>query len=262
MGLLPAALGPLSARTANARSVVDSQNIRRGALIGSLIAFLVALAPPLYFAAHRFEYLEALQFALLAVVVPSLLVSGAPWRKSEGPRWRRRLIGNVKRDPALWRAVLWLLLNGAVIIVWRTPWAVNALVQYPSLLALESVTLIGTGVLAWRELIESPPFTPRLERPHRLAAATVIMWEIWVLAYLVGLSHASWFHGYVHAPGVGFSVSADQQLSAVVLWFISGAAFMPVVFWNLFHWLSSEERPEVSRTPSSPNVAMAEEPSN
>jgi hypothetical protein len=28
------------------------------------------------------------------------------------------------------------------------------------------------------------------------------------------------------------------------MWFISGCAFIPVVFWNLIQWLQSEEDPD------------------
>jgi hypothetical protein len=27
------------------------------------------------------------------------------------------------------------------------------------------------------------------------------------------------------------------------MWFLSAAAFLPLVFWNLVHWLQSEENP-------------------
>jgi hypothetical protein len=70
------------------------------------------------------------------------------------------------------------------------------------------------------------------------------MWTIWVLAYLVGLSHGSWYPAYVHHPGRGFSLSADQQLTTGTMWFVSGCAFIPVVFWNLIRWLQSEEDPD------------------
>jgi cytochrome c oxidase assembly factor CtaG len=110
--------------------------------------------------------------------------------------------------------------------------------------ALEAVTLVPVGMGLWLELVESPPLTPRLSRPHRVALAALSMWAIWVLAYLVGLSHASWYHAYVHHAGSGLSLSADQQLTTGLMWFISGCAFIPVVFWNLIRWLQSEEDPD------------------
>ena len=111
-------------------------------------------------------------------------------------------------------------------------------------MAVEAVTLIAVGVGLWLELVESPPLTPRLTRPGRVALAAIAMWTIWILAYLVGLSHASWYQAYPHHAGTGFSLSADQQLTTGMLWFVSACAFMPVVYWNLIRWLQSEEDPD------------------
>jgi hypothetical protein len=33
-------------------------------------------------------------------------------------------------------------------------------------------------------------------------------------------------------------------MSTGIMWFLSAAAFLPVVFWNLIHWLQSEENPD------------------
>ncbi len=124
------------------------------------------------------------------------------------------------------------------------PATVDALIRHPWLLVVEAVTLVALGTGLWLELVESPPLVPRLSRPHRVALAAVSMWAIWVLAYLVGLSHASWYHAFTHHAGTGLSLSADQQLSTGMMWFISGCAFIPVVFWNLIQWLQSEEDPD------------------
>ncbi len=36
----------------------------------------------------------------------------------------------------------------------------------------------------------------------------------------------------------------DQQLTAGVMWGVAGACFIPLIFWNLLQWLSSEEDPD------------------
>jgi cytochrome c oxidase assembly factor CtaG len=106
------------------------------------------------------------------------------------------------------------------------------------------VTLLVAGIGIWLELVESPPLVPRLSRPNRVALAAVCMWTIWILAYLVGLSHVAWYHAYLHHPGQGLSLSADQQLTTGTMWLVSGCAFIPVIFWNLVRWLQSEEDPD------------------
>jgi cytochrome c oxidase assembly factor CtaG len=118
---------------------------------------------------------------------------------------------------------------------------VNALHSHPWLVFVEALSLLVVGVFLWTELIESEPFRPRLARPFRIALAAVSMWSIWVLAYFVALSHSAWYRSYPHHAGTGISLSADQQLSAGVLWFASGTAFISLIFFNLFRWLKEEE---------------------
>ena len=237
---------------------------RSALLLAALVLLVVSLVPPVATEARRYEVAEAIQFCLLAVAVPALAVMGAPWRRlglarrpAGGPGDGGapatptapllpvdRLAQGRRRHLDVWRSVgfFGLYLVGAAL--WRTPPAVNGLARHPWLVVVEAVTLVPAGVGLWLELVESPPLTPRLSRPHRVALAAVSMWLIWVLAYLVGLSHVSWYHAYPHHPGSGLSLSADQQLTTGMMWFISGCAFVPVVFWNLVRWLQSEEDPD------------------
>jgi cytochrome c oxidase assembly factor CtaG len=236
---------------------------RSALLLTALVLLVVSLVPPVAIVARRYEAAEAIQFCLLAVAIPALAVMGAPWRRlglagrpvpgpddettagttsPKGPV--DRLAEGRRRHPEVWRSAGFFALFLAGAVLWRTPPAVNGLARHPWLAAVEAVTLVPVGMGLWLELVESPPLSPRLSRPHRVALAAVSMWLIWVLAYLVGLSHVSWYHAYAHHPGSGLSLSADQQLTTGMMWFISGCAFIPVVFWNLVRWLQSEEDPD------------------
>ena len=233
-------------------------------LAGAVVLLVACVIPPLATEARRYEFVEAIQFSLLAVVIPALAVMGAPWLRlglasrsdwslaapdvSTGSgahlrpvdRWAR----GRRRHPEVVRTAGIFALYLAGIVLWRIPPVVDALARHPWLVAVEAGALVVVGMGLWLELVESPPLTPRLARPHRVALAAVSMWAIWILAYLVGLAHGSWYHAYVHHPGVGLSVSADQQLTTGMMWFVSGCAFIPVVFWNLVQWLQSEEDPD------------------
>ncbi len=231
-------------------------------LAGGLVVLLVCLSPPFTSWARRYEVAEALQFSLLAVAVPALVVCGAPWRMArlaakQPPEDEDRMVPpsavlppadrlaqGRRRHPESLRSAGFAALFFTSAIVWRVPPTVDALAHHPWLLTVEAVTLVVTGMGLWLELVESPPLAPRLSRPHRVALAAVTMWTLWIVAYLVGLSHASWYHAYPHAPGVGLSLSADQQLSTGAIWLLSGCAFVPVVFWNLIRWLQAEEDPD------------------
>ncbi|MGD0394749.1 MAG: cytochrome c oxidase assembly protein [Acidimicrobiales bacterium] len=239
-------------------------SLRAALLVVAGLLLVLWLVPPLAWWARHYEFVEALQFAFFAVVIPALAVIGSPWVRvglasprppaldddgyplppSEAARPVDRLAQGRRRHPEALRTACFASLYLAGAIVWRTPVTVNALRGHPWLVAVEAGTLIAVGVGLWLELAESPPLMPRLTRPGRVALAAISMWTIWILAYLVGLSHASWYQAYPHHAGTGFSLSADQQLTTGMLWFVSACAFVPVVYWNLIRWLQSEEDPD------------------
>lgn len=247
------------------RQILEAHlTLRSAALVVAVLTMVAWLIPPLTSWTHHHEFAEALQFAFFAVLIPALVVVGSPWQllglASRAPQRLDddgnplppvdppgpidRLAQGRRRHSEALRTLLFFGLYLAGAIIWRTPLAVNALARHPWLVGAEAVTLLVAGIGLWLELVESPPLVPRLSRPSRIALAAVSMWTIWVLAYLVGLSHASWYHAYPHHPGSGFSLSADQQLTTGLMWFVSACAFVPVVYWNLIRWLQSEEDPD------------------
>ncbi len=225
------------------------------------VLLVVALVPPLSSEARRVEALEALQFALLALAVPALVALGAPWRllglagrptgdDAEGvsvlerPRVADRIAAAHRRHPVMARSIAYVVLEAAVVVGWRVPAGVDALARHGWLSLVEAVTLVGAGMGLWIELVDSPPFAPRLSRPYRIAVAAIAMWTIWVTAYLVGLSHVSVYRAYVHLAGRDLSVSADQSITTGVLWFTSLCAFLPVIFANFVIWLRGDDDPD------------------
>jgi len=178
---------------------------------------------------------------VFAVVVPALLVLGAPWRTL-------RLTGPMRRDgtwrssrAAFWRGAMVLAAFIGAVIVWRLPPCVNALARDPGLAVLELVTLAAAGTMLWLELVESPPLLPRLIRPVRAAFAALAMWTIWVLAYILGFSQAVWFRAYSHP---GLSPVADQEIATGIMWAVSAACFIPVVYVTALTWLRDTEDPD------------------
>jgi hypothetical protein len=77
---------------------------------------------------------------------------------------------------------------------------------------------------------------------RRMVLAAVAMWGVWIVAYVAGMAHGQGDPGFVHHPGHGLSGVADKQLATALLWAAAAAAYMPVVFFNLFAWLGAEER--------------------
>jgi len=238
----------------------DTDGTRRLLAVLAVILLVVAFVPPLSTEARRLEYAQAVQFALFAIAVPALLVLGAPWRflrlaaPSAGARpgsAASRAAGPVdrlqaarRRHPEFVRSLAVLALDVGVIVAWRVPAAVDALARHPWLVVAEAASLVACGVALWLECVASPPLTPRLAHPRRAALAAFAMWAVWAAAYVLGLAHASWYRAYLHVPGRGVSVWADQQLTTGVLWLAAICAFIPVIFWNLMSWLRTDDDPD------------------
>ncbi len=239
------------------------------ALAGVILVAAVVL-PPGATEARRYVFAQAVQFGVLAIAAPALLVLGAPWRLVAGTRGGARAgaAGLVDRiaaarshRPGAARPWLITAVFAAVALGWRAPSAIDAAARHPAVLAAEAVTLLAAGCALWLELVESPPFLPRAGRPQRAACAAVPMWAIWADAYVMGFSSTSWLAAYPHPAG-GLGVIADQEIATFLLWAISGLCFVPVVFVALLTWMRDGAYPEGERpgAPSAPAPAAAGAP--
>lgn len=208
-----------------------------------LVLGAAVLVPPAGTAARHYVFAQAAQFALLAFVVPALVVLGAPWRRIAPAGLADRVATRRSHSPGA-RAWLTVAAFVAVALAWRLPAAVNALVSYPPLTVAEAVTLLAAGCALWLELVESPPLLPRTSRPQRAACATLPMWIIWASAYIMGFSGAAWFTAITHPAGHGLSTVADQEIAAALLWAIAGLCFVPVVYVSLMVWLRDSADPD------------------
>jgi cytochrome c oxidase assembly factor CtaG len=209
--------------------------------VAAAVLVVLCLVPPAGTYARRYVLAESLQFAVFAVVVPALLVLGAPWRPLRLAGLMRRRDTVPAGRAAFARGVAVLVAFMGTVILWRLPPCVNALVTDPGLVVLELVTLAGAGTMLWLELVESPPLLPRLTRPQRAVFAAIPMWTIWIIAYILGFSQAVWFRAYAH-PGLG-SV-ADQEIATGILWAVSAVCFIPVVYVTALTWLRDTEDPD------------------
>lgn len=208
------------------------------AVLGVLCGCAV-LVPPLASLARSSETANALQFAVLALAAPALVVLGAPWRRL-GPVGRLAEGRAARtRTPA---GVVALVVEVVMVVAWRVPVAVRGVAEHPWLLGVEAVTLVASGVALWLELVGSAPMTPRTTPSRRIVLGAVAMWAVWIVAYVAGMAHGQGYPGFVHHPGHGLSGVADKQLATALLWVAAAAAYLPVIYTNLFAWLGAEER--------------------
>ena len=219
-----------------------------------LALIAVAMLPPVETLARRYLFVESIQFCLLSMAGPALIVLGAPWRvlrlsrgRPEEPAGRPdqagahlgfadRLAAGRRRRPSFVRAAGFLAWWVGVCLCWRLPPVLDALARHPALSLAELATLVPAGVGLWLELVNSPPLAPRLARPPRAAIAALAMWSIWVIAYVLGFAGGAVVHAY---DGLGSSLStvADQEITVFVLWLAAACCFVPVIFASLLTWL-------------------------
>jgi cytochrome c oxidase assembly factor CtaG len=220
-------------------------------LLGAAVVALACIIPPLSTAGRRFDYGEALQFSLLAIVIPVLVAIGAPWRllglsrtvEQHPPRLADRVADGRLRHRELSRSVVFLVLDLAAVVAWHAPRAVADVSGSAWLVPLEGVTLLAFGLGLWLELVNSPPLVPRSGYLRRAVLAAFTMWTFWILAYVLGLSNHAFYPNFTHVPG-DLSAAADQQVASAVLWFVAAASFVPVIFWNAMMWLRTDEDPD------------------
>jgi len=193
--------------------------------------------------ARRYAAAESAQFVVFAMAAPALIVLGAPWRplRLSGPL--DRLAAARRGQASFLRAAVFLLVFIGVSIAWRLPPVMDALARQPVLVLPELVTLLAAGTGLWLELVPSPPLAPRLPKPHRAATAALAMWSAWAVAYVLGMSNHAVLHGYDPAGGA-LSAAADQQITAALVWAVSAACFVPVVFVTMLGWLSGGDSPD------------------
>jgi cytochrome c oxidase assembly factor CtaG len=215
------------------------------AVIG-VVLIVACLVPPLGVLARRYLSVESVQFCVFAMVSPALIVLGAPWRLVRPPsgaaRVVRRLAAERRRRTSFILALGYLAGWVVICLLWRLLPVLSALARHPALVAAEAITLCAAGVGLWLELVPSPPLAPRLARPQRGLIATLAMWSIWVIAYILGFAGHPVVSGY-DAPGSHLGTVTDQEITAFVLWAVAAASFIPVIVVALLAWLKDDAEP-------------------
>jgi len=220
---------------------------RYGPATAAGILITSVLLPPVAAYARQYAYAQALQFLIFAVAGPALLVLGTPWR-SRPPAWRPGSGG--RRGGPGGRAAVRLVAFIALVVSWRLPVIVNALARNPALVAAEMVTLLAAGTGVWLELVSTPTAPSQLPRPARAAMAAAAMWTIWILAYLTGMSGATWFAAYHQGAPGSLSAAADQQIAVAILWAVPALCFLPVIYHMVIAWLGSTASPAGNESPA------------
>jgi putative membrane protein len=235
------------------------------AFYAGLAVAALALVSPLGYWSREFIWIRSLQDILLAVVIPPLIVLGAPWlplrRGAELALRRgaqlalRRGLGlpvavalapvTVARRPAP-RWLSWpVAMTAAFSVVWcgwHVPAMYDGALRHSVVYAAEVVSYLGVGVAFWLQLIGSRPLTPRFPPLQRvmLIAATVVTSTI--LGMVLGFGANVIYPAYL---AVGhhhlLTVVADQQVGGAELWVLVLPSYIIAGVALLVRWLNDEE---------------------
>ncbi|HEY2490716.1 MAG TPA: cytochrome c oxidase assembly protein [Streptosporangiaceae bacterium] len=238
-------------------SLADSPpgaDLRRWLPVAGAALVIASLVPPLSTLARRYLFVESIQFSLLAMVCPALIVLGAPWRRlrrarrgddtprrksGAPPRLAPRRAASLDRWPAFLRGGVFLVVFIGVSLAWRVPPVLDALARHPGLVAAEAITLLAAGIGLWLCLVRSPSSAPPLSGGQRAAIAALAMWSTWIAAYALGFSSQPLVHAYAGDSGLG--IVADQEIAVFLVWGVAGVCFVPVIFAGLFSWLKDSD---------------------
>lgn len=228
-----------------------------------LIVLVLALQEPVDAVADKRFWAHMSQHVLLLTVVPPLILLGAPWMRlwrafplsfrRPVARWAvhspggapLRVLARVLGNP--W--VAWTLL-AIDVIAWHIPAAYDLTLRSEAVHYAEHASFLIFALLAWGQLIDSPPFRSRLDEWRRVAFALGQMVVGWVLAMLLAFAQHPWYTPYVisgHRLG-GLSPLDDQQLAAAVMWVPASFPWSALCLQQIYRWISrthhEKERPE------------------
>jgi putative membrane protein len=219
-----------------------------------LFVVLVALDSPAERLADDWFWAHMLQHVLLMMVAAPLLVLGAPWL----PFWRplplglRRGVARivVKSPSFAWlrhaaRLVVsplaaWLLFD-VNLALWHVPALYDLTLRNNGAHYAEHISFVLLGLLFWSQVLESPPFHPRLSPFGRVLYTTAGSAASWLLAIILTFATTPLYPDQSVGHHGGVSPLGDQQLAAGVMLGPGSISYALVVFYWLYVWLGADE---------------------
>jgi cytochrome c oxidase assembly factor CtaG len=194
---------------------------RAGLFAFGLAVMVVPLISPLNVAGERYLLsAHMLEHVLLADAGAALLVlsvrgpiAGALLpRPAPAPL---RAAGDVLMRPAVTLAV-WAL----VVAAWHLPAVYDRALAHPVLHAVEHLSFVFVGLLAWTQLID-PTGSGRLGITGRLAFTVAMFFAGQLLSDALVFSFHPYYPAYADQPGRLFGISplTDQRLAGIVMAF-------------------------------------------
>ncbi len=210
---------------------------RLAAFLAGLAALFIAIASPLHACADLLLTAHMLQHLLLMLIVPPLLLAGAPYLPLLRGLPRRVVkhgLGPFLAWPALWRwgrrlthpLTAWL-----AFVVTSTAWHVPALYELalhaPGWHAVEHLCFVATALLFWWPVLQPWPSRPQEPRWVLLPYLFLADVQNTILAALLTFCERVLYPTYATAPRLTAMTALDDQAAAgAIMWVLGSVAFL------------------------------------
>src|SRR6266571_70278 len=210
---------------------------RLAAFLAGLAALVLAIASPLHAYADLLLTAHMLQHLLLMLIVPPLLLAGAPYLPLLRGLPRRVVkhgLGPFLAWPALWRwgrrlthpLTAWL-----AFVVTSTAWHVPVLYELalhaPGWHAVEHLCFVATALLFWWPVLQPWPSRPQGPRWVLLPYLFLADVQNTILAALLTFCERVLYPTYATAPRLTAMTALDDQAAAgAIMWVLGSVAFL------------------------------------
>jgi putative membrane protein len=214
-------------------------------------ALLVALVSPISYFDTTLQWDHMVQHVLLLLVAPPLILLADPFRTAwagylaaqgrpisvEGT-WPARVMRVLHAGP---RAATVVVLAFSVdLLVWHVPSIYNATLRIASVHDLEHLTFLVVGLLFWDQVISPIQASGRLSLLGRAVVVMSGMFVSWGLAIVIAYA-TNPLYAYP-APSGGFTLLADQEIAAGVMWVPGGTPFLIALLYLGIRWFEVDDR--------------------
>jgi putative membrane protein len=246
-----AALYALGGRDRVGRSTRGRRR-REASFYGGVLVVLAAVEPPFDTLADTSFAMHMAQHVLLLTVAPPLLVLGRPWPRlwlsfplSTRRTVIRALVLGRRAAPlrlaarTLCRPPVALVVMSTSLVVWHLPALYGAAVRNEGVHVLEHTCFLGTSLLFWGPLLETPPVQARVDHLRRAVWFGLAALPGWVLAIVLAYASHPLYPVYASLShrAFGLSALADQQIAAGVMWVPGSLAYTSAFIYFVYRWL-------------------------
>lgn len=218
-------------------------------------ALLLALVSPIAYFDTALQWDHMVQHVLLLLVAPPLILLADPFRTAwagylalqgrpiavDGT-WPARIMRALHAGP---RAATVVVLAFSVdLLFWHVPPIYNATLRIDSVHDLEHLTFLVVGLLFWDQVISPLQAPGRLSLLGRGVVVMLGMFVSWGLAIVIGYAtHPLYAYS---APSGGFTLLADQEIAAGVMWVPGGTPFLIALLYLGIRWFEVDDRSAAS----------------